>query len=335
MNLKYQTISLLLILVYMGSSVIAPGYGVEADFAPGKIANSIPFDLGSNLIFLPVSVNGSKPLSFILDTGSYSMISTGQAKSTGLEIQLVGTTDGIGDNQQNVYLVTGKTLYGPPGAVLMNQRLLSVPLAQVEDCFNKVTADEPGREEAESRENKTKKRRAIDGILGKEFFNSFVVEIDYKSQIINVYDPATYNYKGTGEHFKIEIAPQHIFVRAKIKAPGRVAVEGRFQVDTGYATEMCLTKEFVDEYRLLPPVEQLKRSPTCGLAGLVKDQSWVGNLERLELGSFRIENPLTEFSQAHFNQEFDGSIGDATLKKFKVIFDYSHREMILEASPRK
>jgi hypothetical protein len=295
-----------------------------------KSLASIPFHIDTNLIFLAVTVNDSQPLSFILDTGSFSMISTSTAKRLGLDLQLVGSTNGIGDNQQSVYLVNGSPKYGPTAAVMSNQRLLSVPLEEVEKCFNMASADA----EHSKQEDKPKAKRAIDGILGKEFFSSFVVEIDYDAKIVNVYSPAA-EYRGAGSRFKIEIDPQHIFVRAKVKAAGRPPIEARLQVDTGYATAVVLTNEFVAENNLLPPADKLKPLPACGLAGLAKNQSWEGSLERLELGRLKIENPMTEFSQQPFSPGFDGFIGEAALMRFKVIFDYSRREMILEEKPKK
>jgi len=295
--------------------------------AAKKLA-AIPFVLDTNLIFVPVSVNGSEPLSFILDTGSYSMLSTSRAIAMGLDLQRVGTTNGIGANQQSVYLVNGSPKYGPPGAALINQRLLAVPLAQVEECFNLASQGEGDLKERQ-------KKRSVDGILGKEFFSSYVIEIDYQAKIFNVFESASYRYEGRGERFNLEIEPQHIFVRARVKAAERAAIACRLQVDTGYATAVVLTKEFVAANKLLPPPEKLKPLPSCGLAGLAKNQSWGGTLERLELGSFRIDRPATEFSQQPFNQDFDGFLGEGSLMRFKVIFDYSRSEMILENPAKK
>jgi hypothetical protein len=174
----------------------------------------------------------------------------------------------------------------------------------------------------------------VDGILGQEFFDRFVVEIDYTSRIIRVHDPASYNYHGIGERLPIEVGPQHIYVRAKVSATGSIPIEGRFLVDTGYATAISLTKEFAEMNKLLPAPENLKSVPVCGLAGMVKTQSLEGYLESLQLGSLTIEKPVTEFSQVPIHKNYDGYIGNAVFRKFKVIFDYSKKEMILEADPK-
>src|SRR5918994_7255928 len=78
----------------------------DARFSSGKSALAIPFELDDNLIYVRVSVNGSRPLSFILDTGAHSIIHARQARSLGLKLKLIGQGGGIGSNQPDVYLVT-------------------------------------------------------------------------------------------------------------------------------------------------------------------------------------------------------------------------------------
>src|ERR671912_1375720 len=83
-----------------------PAFCTDARFSSGKSALAIPFELDDNLIHVRVRVNGSRPLSFILDTGAYSFIHTRQARSIGLKLKLVGQGGGTGANQPDVYLVT-------------------------------------------------------------------------------------------------------------------------------------------------------------------------------------------------------------------------------------
>jgi hypothetical protein len=57
----------------------------------------------------------------------------------------------------------------------------------------------------------------------------------------------------------------------------------------------------------------------------------------LRLGRVHLENVSTLFSLATdgllASEEFEGNIGSDVLRRFKVIFDYSRRVMILEPSP--
>lgn len=307
-------------------------FGTDTHFSSGKSALAIPFELEDNLIYVSVSINGSKPLSFIVDTGAFTIVDLRRAQELGLKLKHTGQADGIGDEQPDVFLASTQVSYSLPGVTLSNQRLVAVSLEKVEGCINKFVVDAQGRGIVSSDPADMGVRRKVDGLLGKEFFSNFVVEIDYASRLINVYEPGSYRYRGPGEKVALEVGEQHIFVQAKIFAHGRQPVTGRFMVDTGSAAAVSLTKSFTDEHQLLPPREKLTTTPVCGLAGTMKIQSLLGGIEAVQLGNLKIADPLVEFRQAPIDYDFDGYIGGALLRRYKVIFDYSRRFMVIEGA---
>src|SRR5262245_32475679 len=153
-------------------------YDADTRFASGKSALAIPFELEGSAILVQVGVNDSPARAFELDTGSsINILSLPVAKSFGMQLQLGGKANGgVGADTPDFYLVKGKVSFSLPGVVLSNQRLLAMPLDKCDDhpaaigSDQKVTADQKV-------EKKT--GRAVEGILGKKFFDSFVVEIDY------------------------------------------------------------------------------------------------------------------------------------------------------------
>jgi aspartyl protease len=331
--MRFQTLNTLALLFCM---LVAPLLACSAPladdvlFVSGKSALAIPFELEDNLIYVPVSINGSKPLSFIFDTGAYTVVDLDRARELGVELQHKGETSGLGDEQQEVFLAKTKVSFSLPGVTLSNQRLLAVPLQKVEACVNKFVVDANGREVSTSSPSSTGKHRKVDGILGDEFFSKFVVEIDYTARLINLYEPRSFKYTGHGEKLPLEKRPQHIFARATIFTAERKPLTGTFLIDTGAAMAVALSKQFTDEHQLLPPREQLSSVPACGLAGETKIQSLLGGIEALQLGNTKIPTPLVEFRRASGEYDFDGFIGGAIFRKYKVIFDYSRRVMILE-----
>jgi len=307
-----------------------PAFCTDARFSAGKSALAIPFELDDNLIYVRVSVNGSRPLSFILDTGAYSIIHAKHARTIGLKLKSIGPADGIGANQPDVYLVMEKVSFSLPGVVLSPGRLLATSLDPVESCVNEFIIDEEGRNIASDRSKQGGARRDVDGILGKEIFDQFVVEIDYAKRLLNVYDRSSYKYAGSGKDIPLEVGEQHIFARAQIRATGRAPLAGRFLLDTGSAQAVSLLKPFMNEHKLLPSTEGMTSLPVCGLGGHAKEKSWIGTLEALQLGEFTVAAPVAEFRLAEPNTDADGFIGGAVFRRFKVIFDYSRRRMILE-----
>jgi Aspartyl protease len=302
----------------------------EARFSSRKSVLAIPFELDNNLIYVRVSVNGSRPLSFILDTGAHSIIHARLARSLGLKLKLIGQAEGIGANQPDVYLVMEKVSFNLPGVVLSPRRLVAVSLDAVETCVNEFIIDEEGRNIPFEKGKRRGAKRDVDGILGREFFDQFVVEIDYAQRLLNVYDPSSYKYAGSGKDIPLEVGEQHIFAQARIRAAGRAPLTGRFLLDTGSAEAVSLMKPYMYQHNLLPSTEGMTSLPVCGLGGYEKEKSWIGTLEALQLGEFTVAVPVTEFRLSDPNTDADGFIGGAVFRRFKVIFDYSRRRMILE-----
>jgi aspartyl protease len=305
-------------------------FGTDAHFSSGNSALAIPFELDDNLIYVRVRVNGSRPLSFILDTGAHSIIHEKHARTIDLKLKLIGKAGGAGASQPDVYLVMEKVSFSLPGMVLSPARLIAASLDAAESCVNEFSIDEEGRKIGSEGSKQSGAKRDVDGILGKEFFDQFVVEIDYAHRLLNVYDRSSYKYAGSGKEIPLEVGEQHIFARAQIRAAGRAPLAGRFLLDTGSAHAVSLMKPFMNEHNLLPSTEGMTSLPVCGLGGHAKEKSWIGTLEALQLGDFKVAAPVTEFRLSDPNTDADGFIGGAVFRRFKVIFDYARRRMILE-----
>jgi hypothetical protein len=296
-----------------------PGFDIR--FTSGKSALAIPFELNNNHIYLGVSVNGSAPLSFILDTGGsspYPKINLRQARSFGMELQNLNMKNGgVGTELPDLYLVTNATSFSLPGVELSSQPMLAISLDKVNGCLALGT-------------------KPVDGIIGVGFFRSFVVEIDYAAQLINLYDPLTYKYSGKGRILPLEIEPESglVFVRGEVKAAGHPPVTARLLVDTGSTTALSLNLQFAEANKILPPADKLKASRECGIGGMAEGSSFEDTLEFLQLGDIELPRISTYFHRKIIAQGYyDGFLGGGTLRNFKVIFDLSHSRMILEPNP--
>lgn len=315
-----------------GQQAITNAFAADIRFASGNGALKIPFELYNNHIYLKVGVNGSKPLSFIFDTGAQHIIDSRQAKALGLKLKFEGQATGMGEGTVDVYSSNGVS-FNLPGVSLSGQRVRVLPLDGVEVCASETVIDERGHlRKCEPNEQRCQ-RRVIDGVLGHDFFKRFVVEIDYEAHLINLYAPGNYKYQGTGESFPLEITDRYILVPGRLSFAGRVPINGRFLIDTGGAHSLILTRPFIEANRLLPPAAELTKFSICGIGG--DSEILIGTLSALQLGNIKINEPITGFAQAQngnlADADYDGNIGGAILRHFKVIFDYSRRRMILES----
>jgi hypothetical protein len=319
-----------------GQKAISNALRADVRFASGNGALKIPFELYNNHIYLKVSVNGSSPLSFLLDTGAPHIIDLKQARAIGLKLKFEGQATGVGEGTVGFYSSNGIT-FNLPGVSLSGQRVGVLPLEPVAVCASEIVVDERGHLQKCGPDKQRCQKRVIDGVLGHDFFTRFVVEIDYGSRLINLYTPENYKYQGTGESFPLEIKDQKIYVKGRLSLSGRAPIDGRFLIDTGNASSLFLTRRFVDANRLLPPAPELTRFFVCGIGG--DSEILIGTLSALQLGNIKISGPVTGFAQAKNGEladaDYAGNIGGAILRHFKVVFDYSHGRMILESLPKE
>ncbi len=267
----------------------------------------IPFEMNGNYIFIHGRVNDSQPLWFILDTGANtSVINAGRAHELGLKIQEGFHATGAGGTVDSA-IVRGVSLN--LGEVTINNLTVGVvPLNALEDATG----------------------RSLDVILGAELFRNFVVEIDYETNQLKLYEPKDFDYKGKGEILPLAFTHNHPYVHASITLPGREPIEGEFVVDLGSNFAVTLIPSFTEKNQILKSVPKTIMSRVRGVGGDVELP--IGRINSLQLGRFRIDNPVTTLpSSGTFGAEGKaGNIGSAIMRRFKLIFDYSRQRMILE-----
>jgi hypothetical protein len=282
----------------------------EVRFDSGDSALNIPFELHNNHIYLQVNVNDSEPLSFILDTAASSTINRKRAESLGLKSNGRDRGFGVGKNAIEAAFVKGVILK-VPGVTLSRQTIATVDLEEIQKAEG----------------------HTVHGILGSSFLRYFVVEINYAAKIINLYSPETYRYMGKGERVPINLGSGLVSARATIMPLNRPPIQGLFVIDSGGAHDLILYSPFVKRNTLLTEAQTANAVFIGGLGG--SSRAVIGVVGTLQIGRSNIENVNTFFSLATSggmaNEKFDGNIGNGLLRRFKVIFDYSRRSMILES----
>ena len=302
---KSFTRVLSLIVFYLSASI---AFDVSPQ-APGP--RRVPVEITNNLVILQGSINGSKPLALILDTGaSTTVISDTRAKELGLKLE--GKTDATTQGGSiEASFVKGVSL-NLSGVEFPKMTLAAIRLSGLEAGLG----------------------QKVDGILGYEIFNRFVVEIDYASKVVTFYEPQGYKYSGRGMVIPISIEDNTPFVVGKITGPK--LIKGNFLLDTGAPGVLNLAGPFAAQHKLLDSVPHTI-SITSGALLANRSSGKIGRLKGFQMGSFVIKNPVVNFSQDaggsegdKASTEYGGLIGGEILRRFKLIIDYSRRRTILE-----
>lgn len=161
------------------------------------------------LIYVPVKVNGSSPLWFIFDTGApNSLIDEAAAEKLKVKALSGGVIHGAG---------RGDVSASDAGEVRLTVESLTTRVAHAKLVdLSKVPL--PAK---------------INGLLGAEFLEQYVVRIDPAQHKIAFYDPKTFVYRGDGKSLPIELTNSRLYVQVGLAAKPGELVQRRLRVDTG------------------------------------------------------------------------------------------------------
>ena len=268
-------------------------------FSDSSARTIIPLELTRNGLFFQVRVNRSEPLWFTLDSGSgATYLDLGIARKIGLEFQGTKKVHGAGKGLIQVQ-VAENVSFELPRLLTQGHRVHAIDLAGVQEQWG----------------------RRLDGLFGYDFLERFVVVIDYKARRLTVMDPTHFEYKGPGEIFPLEFEGRLPFIRAGITVPGNPPEESLFLVDTGSQDEV--------DHPIIAKSRQTTRTTTG--VGLGRASVGVfGRVETLRLGEFQLRD-LSGVAGEGLGSHL---IGGGVLHRFKIIFDYSRKRMILEQTSK-
>jgi hypothetical protein len=275
----------------------------DVEFVSGQSARQIPFELIGNHIYLRAQVNDGQPVWLLLDTGATaSYFDVQKAKALGL----AGESESI------------KVTISFPGVRVHNQKFSLQPLT-----FGVYDG------------------HAIDGLLGYDFINRFVVEINYISRTIDLNDPQRYHYTGSGHVLPLLMLEDDSvgkvpLVRARIIQHGRKPIDGKFIADIAVRNAINFNTPFVEKNKMLQATRKTIQAIVGGGAMVRESKQPLGRVPNIQLGLFTLKNSLAVFFQDKKGvlacPEFDGVIGAEFLRRFRVVFDYSRKQMILEGN---
>jgi hypothetical protein len=284
-----------------------------------KNRQNIHFDMIHNLIIVPVFINESDTLKFILDTGvSHTMItSLKEARGTSFnyarEINLMGL--GSGDK------VTAYHSFGNvielPGVIGFNHNVII--LKEDFDYLSQGLGTQ------------------IHGLLGFDIFDSFAVEIDYKRQRLTLYDPQFYRQrrrerlKRKMNTLELEVERRKPFIYASIEDQYGQEHNAKLLVDSGASHAISIFQSTNRDLEI--PDNSLYCYLGVGLSGDI--YGYIGRTERFNIGKYKFKDPLVTFPNeesvqiSNYENDRSGSIGADVLRRFSVVFDYRNREMLI------
>jgi hypothetical protein len=276
----------------------------DFSIADGAHETTVPFRLANNHVYAQVSVNGSAPRTFILDTGGHSILTPDTAKALGVGARGNVTSAGAGDQLATSGVATVKSL-SLGGATLTDQPVTVELLSP------------PGVEGV-----------GEGGMIGYEFFARFVTRFDYGNHTVTFIDKKYFDPKTAGTAVPMRL--YHQFPEILGSYDG---VPGRFGIDTGSRMPLLLNKFYAQKNGFPPAGTKTVSAQTgWGVGGPSKSIVFRGGT--LKLGDVTIEHPLTMASTdkggAGAVEAFPNNVGGGVLKRYAVTFDYDNSTMYLK-----
>lgn len=287
------------------------------DFPDDVDKVEIPFERYNNLVVIPVTINNSLTLKFILDTGVQFAILTEKAFAEFLNLnydrRLVIQGPGMMDSVSAQ--VATRVQMNLPGGVTsgINQSLLVLE----EDYLN------------------LRKNLGADvyGIIGYDIFSRFVVEFKYDEQIIVLHEPRKFRPKKYHNRVPMQVVNTKPYISTRLTFDNGVEEDLNLMVDTGASHAILLDDGSTD---VLLPSKTIKTVIGRGLGGDIN--GLLGRVQKLQVSKFVFENPIASFPEqndypsAMKRGSRNGTIGGEILTRFHPVFDYFRGVLYLRKS---
>lgn len=287
----------------------------------GRKSARIPFEFHSNLIIVPVQINGSDTLHFILDTGVSTTLITDPKALASQNLRLtrpvVLAGAGEGENVTAHVALDNSLSMSRMKAKHQNMLVLDKDFLHLSEYVGVP----------------------VHGIFGYELFNNFVVTIDFMRKELILVKPDRFKYrKRNGERYPLIIEDTKPFTDAvALFADGR-EYPIRVIIDTGAGHALLLDQTTNDKIQL--PEKVIRTQLGRGLNGVINGN--LGRINRIKFGRFELDNIVASFpDSASFGaklpdrHERQGNVGCELLRRFRVTMNYHDGYMLLKPVKRR
>ena len=277
----------------------------EAGWKQGKSYAGLPFKKVNEHILVTVRINGA-PMTFVLDSGAEATLITETAATNRLKLP-----------KDNPITISGQGNEGDPTAFVVNEVRIDAG-----DFFIKgmsviyVPTDAMPFDSYDE--------TYFDGVLGADFFNCCLVEINHDQQTLYLSKPGTekqrqYNHD-KWQKLAIDVEGNTPYLTTQIDNGGSIK-QIKVMLDTGSTGTLSLfagTGDFT-----VPEKTFVTRS--TGISG--DSIHHRGLLTELTFGKYKFTDFPTDFTTQGSNHQSGshGVLGNQIMQRFNLVFDFTHQ----------
>jgi len=276
---------------------------------------TIKFKSSSNLIIIPVTINESDTLNFILDTGVRYPIITELPFVNKLNLNYLMPVEikGLGEGVElTAYRSANNTMH-INGLTAQNQEVQMI----IDENFQiSHILGIP-----------------VHGLIGFNLFKDYIVEIDYISERLTLHKPEYYKYRDRKKDIimPLQFDGNKPFVNTSILTDDSTKVPVKLLVDTGASDAIWLSQKSDD--RINYPKNHIETFIGRGLSGDLYGVK--GRIDGIWVGPLILPQPIVAFPNSEIidqlisSNDRNGTLGAEILRRFHVTLDYRNSRLTL------
>lgn len=275
----------------------------------------INFKQISNLIIIPVSINGSDTMNFILDTGVRDPIITELTLVEELNLNYLKSIEirGLGSELKTQAYQSGDNTITIPGMAAEHQKINVI----LDENFqiSQILG------------------MPVHGLIGFNLFKHYIIKVDYNSKKIRLYKPQFFEYKPRKNDIVLPLTfiKNKPIIKTEIVQDNGSVIPVSLLVDTGASDALWLST--LTDSTIQIPSENIYAFLGSGLGGDLF--GYKGRLSSLWLGGRPMSKPIVSYPESEYinnviiSEHRNGSIGGEILRRFTTTYDYYNKRLIL------
>jgi hypothetical protein len=300
-------------------------YGQDARFHSlpwrSKARLIVPFELIHGEIVVRLSLNGTPPGNFLLDSGS-EVIMLGREAANGAHLKIVPINGkmvtpagscAMGLVSQGIHITHDK--------IEINGRAPVIDLSQLQKALG----------------------IPVEGILGFEYIRQYPLLLDYTKKTITIFVDKKVRYCGPAVEVPVEARnssgglPDLPVVVAQVEFPDGSKASARLEIETGSDRFLTLHAPFVHEHHIAyRGTGKEAAAPRTFSTTFCGDRYELvhGDVSDIQLGGMRFADPEALYAKdpagVSASNETDGELGNRFLSQFRIFFDIPRDLIVFE-----
>lgn len=284
------------------------------EFTGRRKKEIVAFKMVKNLMIIKLTVNGKGPFNFVLDTGVGLFLISDPKLIDSVSIKNLRSINiiGFGDGEPlSAYVTPSVDVgFGSTNAKGVSAAILKKDIFELSNYVG----------------------MPVHGLIGYEFFSSFIVRINFTLNTLTIYRPETVYIPRKGYRVPLTIEDRKPYLISNIQLTSGEKIAAKLILDTGAGHPISLETNGGVPFEV--PKVHIAGNLGIGLTGPIS--GYISRVRSLTLGKYTLNDVIAAFPDYDdvgskvYSVGRNGNMGITVLKRFNVVFDYNESALYLK-----